>query len=413
MIQTLYTASLFVYNCIFAFISLFHSKAAKIINGRKESRSQISLLDDSRPPAIWFHCASLGEWEQTIPVVEKIKAESSYFILLSFYSPSGFENAKRADLIDLKIYLPVDFIRNYRLIFQKFDIKTLVFTRYDLWPNLILAANNLKIPLILIGAEFKAGSRYLRTNSFFYKLISRFSYISCNDPASADLLIKAGLRHIGSDGSPKIERAVANTKAKIAHELLSEWCKNDFIILGGSVWSQEITLLAKFIQDHPSNIKVILAPHEPNDQSLKEIDDAFKAKVSRFSTLSEQDMDCQVIVIDSIGILSGLYHYADTAVIGGGFGKGIHNILEASVYGIPVISGPNNSKFSEADLLLNESVYFVAEDYNSFNKLISEFMNDKNLREKIKSKAAKFFEKQLGASQIISTKILKIISRDI
>ena len=409
MVPLLYDVLIWLADLLFKVVALFHKKAAKIVSGRKSTLQIINnFTTDPLLPVYWFHCASLGEWEQTIPVVEQIKNVKNSFVLVSFYSPSGFENAKRTDLIDLKIYLPVDTSAGYNLIFEKFKIRAIIFTRYDIWPNLVRKASLLNIPLILIGAEFRQGSRYLNKSSFFGNLLKRFVYISCNDLNSYDLIKKAGFLNASLDGSPKIERAFDLTAHPQHNDHISSWKGNDKVIVAGSVWQEEITLIHDCIKgENLNNLKWIIAPHEPSSAMIALLKARFGTEMILYSEFIQHPSDKKIIVIDSIGLLSKLYYYADLAVIGGGFGKGIHNILEPACYGIPVIAGPNYTKFSEASILIELGVFNPVNNFEQFRNTLDGLLSNESRLDSIKSAINKFAKNNKNVSETISARIIK------
>lgn len=409
MVQVLYDVLIWLADLLFKVVALFHNKAAKIVLGRKASRQAINnFITDPHLHFYWFHCASLGEWEQTIPIVEQLKNIKKCFVLVSFYSPSGFENAKRTDLIDLRIYLPADTSTGYNAIFDKFKISAIIFTRYDIWPNLVRKASRLNIPLILIGAEFRQGSRYLNKSSFFGNLLKQFVYISCNDHISYDLIKNAGFLNAALDGSPKIERAFDLAAHPQQNDHIHSWKGTDKIIVAGSVWQDEISLIYDYIKgENPANLKWIIAPHEPSLAMISILKGKFGNDMALYSELVQQSSDKKIIVIDSIGLLSQLYYYADLAVIGGGFGKGIHNILEPASYGIPVIAGLNYSKFSEASILLDLGVFKPVNNFEQFKNTLNGLLFNESRLDSIKVSINKFAESNMNVSETISARIIK------
>lgn len=410
MIQALYNAAIWLYHCAFRLAGFFYEKARQIEHGRKVSQAEI-VTSPISGPALWFHCASLGEWEQTIPVVENIRKKNRINILLSFYSPSGFINARRKDLADLVFYLPADMPHSYDFIFDRFEIKGLVFTRYDLWPNLILKAKKSGTKLFLIGGEVRPDSRYLRKGGFFASLLETFDFISCNDPRSAELFRGAGYREVFADGSPKLERAASLASSAYDNMLLEQWSAGYFVVIGGSIWEKETEiLLQSYRSPESAGIRYILVPHEPVKAVIEHLAAQFGNEAVLFSQFTVSDMDKSVIIVDSVGYLSKMYKFASLALVGGGFGRGIHNITEPAAHGLAVITGPENEKFSEAQLLKEAGVYFTIRGYPDFKALLAKICHEPSYRALIAQKASLFFKKQHGASEIIGSRIIKYLN---
>lgn len=415
MVKMLYSVLMTIADLLFKLISLFHPKARKIVKGRKHDKTRIlnPALNISGQ-VIWFHCASLGEWEQTIPVVNAIKNESNFKIIVSFYSPSGYENAKSKELADLIFYLPADIASNYDFIYKKFDIKVLVFCRYDLWPALIWKAKNNNVKLVLIGAEVKSGNRYLKKNSFFGRLLSMFDYISCNDLSSYQLFLEHGFSQSHFDGAPKIERALFTASNPFQNADLDAWAEGHQVIVAGSVWPAEIGLIGQWAKlNKGQGIKWIIAPHEPGPSYYEAVRQIFGNEVIEYSRFNDTQWNKEAILIDSIGLLSKLYNFADLAIVGGGFGKGIHNILEPAAYGIPVIAGSNYSKFSEAEILKQKQIFYPVRDFVQFNDAVKVLLFDTKIRSKIRLDIDHLKEENSGVSKRISHKILNLISRNV
>jgi len=407
----LYNIGFYFFNATFWLLSFFHKKAGQIIDGRKKSLEELkNIRIEGR--VIWFHCASLGEWEQTIPVVSQIKQTGDFKVMLSFYSPSGFNHAKRTDLVEWIFYLPADLSGAYEEFFSRLDIRGISFTKYDIWPNLVKSARKRNIPLFLFGTEIRPGSKYLKKHSFFYKLLENFSWISCNVYQSTTLLKHAGFDEVYTDGSPKLERAADVARLSYKDELIESWKNDKFVILGGSVWSEEISWLTEMARSNDfGEIKIIIVPHEPTDEVIKTLSHDCGSNVVLFSQLDKNSIEKSIMIMDKVGYLSRLYRYADLALVGGGFGKGIHNIAEPAAYGIPVVSGPNNKAFSEAVQLEEEGIYLVARNYNDWIIIVREMVNNLQRRELIRLKSQTFFGKQMGSSLRIAKRILEYADR--
>ena len=402
----LYNIGIRVFHGLFLIASLFHPKAKEILKGRKKAKGELKRIQIENS-VLWFHCASLGEWEQAIPIVEKIRQHSDFTVILSFYSSSGFLHAKRLDLVEWVFYLEVDFAHSYDEIFRKFRISGLCFIKYDLWPNLIQTANRMGIPLFLLCAEVNEGSKYLKNSSFVNQLLHRFNWISCNTPSSRTLLINSGFSKVYTDGSTKLERAFNVTEEVFENHLLAEWRKNQFVIIGGSVWPTEIDWLLRMIKgnlDFP--LKMIIVPHEPKEDVVKKIQIEIGSESVLYSEMDVEKIDKKYVIMDRVGYLSRLYRYGDIAIVGGGFGKSIHNIAEPAAYGLPVVSGPNNNGFSEAELFQEIGIYFVVNKYEDWIEIFQKVYESVIFRDDIRSKAQQFFVQQRDAAKKVADRII-------
>ena len=396
-------------NVLLSFIALFNPKIKKIIAGRKETQLFFSKSQSFQTKNIWIHCASLGEWEQAIPVAELLKIKG-FHIFLSFYSPSGFVNAKRMDLITRKFYLPSDLTPNYKPIIDHISPQIVVFVRYDLWPNMLKAFKNKGIPTILIAAEFRNESRYLKANSLANGMIKQMNYICTNDQASKETLNLHGYQNVTFTGSPKVERVIQNTQLfDPSLDILKNLSSFPTIIIG-SAWSPEIKLISNWYNKYKPKVNLIIVPHELNANSIQLIQSHFP-DVLEFSKLTAEQIQSgpTQIVVDKFGLLSQLYRFGTIAIIGGGFGAGIHNILEPSVYGLPVLSGPKNKKFSEAMQLINLGSYFSVTDQKQFDDVLNDLIANASKREEIKKNLIHFFHKTLRASENIYHCIEKLV----
>lgn len=402
----LYNFGIRIYHLLFLCYSCINSKAAKIRIGRKQLIRYLGSTS-SGLPTVWFHCSSLGEWEQTIPVVERLKEKSNVQILVSFYSSSGFEYAKRRDLVDAMIYLPVDFYKAYAPVFNTLNLVGISFTRYDIWPNLVRHAVDRNVPLFLIGAESASLRKYRRSNGFFAKMLQSFSFISCNTVSAATLLNNSGYRHVYTDGSSKLERSAQIAAQEYVNASLDIWRKDAFVIIGGSIWPPEAIMMERlFIEGAIENMKMILVPHEPSHDVIGALQEKYKDTRVLFSQMDGNSTESKVIIMDKVGFLSKIYRFADVAIVGGGFGKGIHNIAEPAASGLAVISGPNNSGFSEAAMLQDAGVYFPIETYKEFRELVIDFAENELKRKEIRTIANTFFNAQSEAAERISQHIV-------
>lgn len=400
---TLYRLVSYTSPLIYSIFGFFNSKVKKINRGRRSTYSDVSIWQKTiseNDKIYWFHAASLGEFEQLIPVIRRLKQTSSTQIIVSFFSPSGYENA-HDKYFDLKIYLPVDTVKSMQTLIQAIKPSKIIFCKYDIWPNFILEAAKLKIPLLLCGLEINESHFAIaKPYSLRASLLHRFSYLLTNTEDGARLLAKAGYPQALFTGSPKIEQAGTISNEDYENIQIKQFCDDHFIVIGGSAWEPEIHLLMKILSDY-QDIKLIIAPHETDEPTIQSIHNKFGDLAIRLSQYSDTYIYKKVLIIDSIGKLKYLYRYSNIALIGGGFGPGIHNILEAAAYGIPIISGPNYLKFSEAIQLKKLNAFYPINAYDELKQIVNQYLSDENIVVKTKKVLGQYFKKNKFASAAI------------
>jgi len=342
--------------------SLFNKKAAAWISGRKDWERRLKAqLGENRKPVIWFHCASTGEFEQGQPILKQLKKDyPHHLVVLTFFSPSGFEARKNDPLADVVAYLPEDSFRNARRFLDLVRPDLAFFVKYEFWYCYGLELKRRGIPFFCVSAIFRPGQLFFRTyGGFFRRMLSRFTHLFVQDSNSLELLYRQGIVSVTVSGDTRFERVVENSQREAHHlQLIESFCLGRNVMVAGSTWPEDDELLARLLERRP-DLSLILVPHEISAESLKRLGRRFSIPPVLFSSLSETVPDAsRVLVIDSIGILSLLYRYGRYAYVGGGFGKGIHNILEAAVYGKPVFFGPRFEKFREARQLVEKGGAF-------------------------------------------------------
>lgn len=387
--------------------SFFGNKKAKLwIDGRRNPIDPFVNLksDDER---IWVHCSSLGEFEQGRPVIEKLKQENSKVkIILTFFSPSGYEVRKNYSGADCICYLPLDSKANAKEFIEKVNPSKVFFVKYDYWFYFLAELHSREIPVYFISSIFRKSQRFFKWyGSFFRKMLSFVTHFFVQDDESGRLLQSIGYGNFTISGDTRFDRVlqVAATSKEIA--LMKEFVVDAKVLVAGSTWPQDETLL--FNTDLQFfNYKLVLVPHEVNEQRILAIVNQFerKYKTIRYSKATQQSMrDAQVLVLDNIGMLSSLYKYGTIAWIGGGFGKGIHNTLEAAVYGIPVTFGTKYHKFAEAVGLISRGGAFCINSPLELNELLKKFKDDSAQYEKVCNTSRSFVQESAGATQKIVT----------
>jgi 3-deoxy-D-manno-octulosonic-acid transferase len=347
----------FVIRCF----ALFNDKARRFINGRKNWKTSLQALRKFDAKYIWIHCASLGEFEQGRPFIEEIKRKyPQYSICLTFFSPSGYEIRKNYELADIVFYLPKDSASNAKAFLEILKPEISVFVKYEFWFHYLNQLQKYSIPSFLISGIFRENQIFFKPwAGFFRNMLQMYKHIFVQDEASLLRLKKIGVLHASIAGDTRFDRVWEITKEDCDMPIFDQFVNNDFCIVAGSTWPQDETILEALLKNN-AELKLILAPHETAEQHIQQIEQRFKdIPFIRLSDGKPEEINqYRVLIIDSIGLLSKLYRFGKIAYIGGGFGKGIHNTLEAACYGLAVIFGPNYQKFKEARDLLKLGAAF-------------------------------------------------------
>ncbi|HYQ58627.1 MAG TPA: glycosyltransferase N-terminal domain-containing protein, partial [Draconibacterium sp.] len=369
--NTLYNLGIFFYGLFIRIAALFNEKAKLFVAGRKNWKKRMSSSIDKSTPYIWFHCASLGEFEQGRPVLEAIKKQyPEYKIVLTFFSPSGFEIRKNYEGADIVSYLPMDNPENAHDFIKIVQPEKVFFVKYEFWNNYISELKKHKIPLYIISAIFRENQLFFKTTpwgKWYRNILVNFEHIFVQNESSAQLLEQIGIRNFTISGDTRFDRVAEIARGAKKFEIVEKFKANNVTLIAGSTWKPDEELLAAFI-NNSSGVKCIIAPHEVTPANTIRILQLLKRRTIPFSKADISDIDTyDVLIIDSIGILSSLYQYGNVAYIGGGFGVGIHNILEAATFKLPVLFGPNYLKFKEAVELVNEKGAFPVENFSELN----------------------------------------------
>lgn len=351
----LYNISMLIYGLLVRLASLFNAKAKLFIKGRKGIFKHISAKFNGDEHPIWFHFASLGEFEQGRPVLESIKASKpNEKIIVTFFSPSGYEIRKNYALADGIFYLPLDTISNANRFVNLLNPKMAIFTKYEFWPNYFKALANKNIPLYIISGIFRPNQTFFKGYGGFYRNVLKcVRHFFVQNEESATLLKSIGINHVDISGDTRFDRVYENAQIPKKLPLIEKFCGDVKVLIAGSTWPEDEKLLVDLAAKNP-DWKLIIAPHEIHESHISTITDLFpnSLRLSKLASDTNTETNVQILIIDNIGMLSSLYQYGKIAYIGGGFGVGIHNTLEAAAFGLPVIFGPNYDKFQEAKDLI-------------------------------------------------------------
>jgi 3-deoxy-D-manno-octulosonic-acid transferase len=348
--RLLYDIGIRIYWLLALIISPWNRKAKLWVKGRRDWYGKLKGVFDPGEKITWFHCASLGEFEQGRPIIEALREqEPERRILLTFFSPSGYEKRKNYAGADFVMYLPLDTRRNSRKMMELISPEKVFFIKYEFWYHILKELKKADVPVYLASGNFRSGQLFFRWyGSWYRKFLDFFTHIFVQNEDSKELLRGLGYQQVSVAGDTRFDRVYELTKSEFKHPALDNFSKGRQVIVAGSTWEKDEQLLALAYKELPDDVLWIIAPHELSGGHIRGLKKRFPGSVL-FTELQEKvPSDSRVILVDTIGKLSYLYRYGTLAYIGGGFGKGIHNILEAATYGLPVIFGPEYGKFSEA-----------------------------------------------------------------
>ena len=408
----MYSLIIHLYAFFIELISPFHKKARLMRLGQWKTNGTLREKIDRNAKYIWFHASSLGEFEQGRPLIEKIKAEHpEYKILLTFFSPSGYEVRKNYGGADVVCYLPFDTPYRVKKFLDLSKPVMAIFIKYEFWDNYLSELKRRNIPVYIVSAIFRKEQLFFKWYGGMYrKVLSYFTHIFVQDDASRELLSKYGVTNVSVFGDTRFDRVqdvYKNTKQVPMVDLFvnNNRSDNQLTMVAGSSWQQDEEVYLNYFNEHPE-LKLIIAPHEIHKDHLMHIESMLKRPSIRLSEATEKDIKGKsCLIVDSFGLLSSIYRYGDLAYIGGGFGAGIHNVLEAAVYGIPVIFGPKYQKFKEARDLLQVGGAFSITEEKTFESKMEELSTYRDLLEAAGAAAGDFVKSNIGATNRIIASI--------
>jgi 3-deoxy-D-manno-octulosonic-acid transferase len=383
----------------------WNKKAAQWVEGRKRLFQELEAKIAKKDRVIWIHCSSAGEFEQGKPLIEGLKKNyPKHKIVVSFFSPSGYSVARHYTYADVITYLPLDTRKQADDFIRIVHPELAVFVKYEFWYHHLAAAAFLHIPILLISATFRRKQLFFkRYGGFFRQMLFLFRHIFVQDEASCTLLKQHGINHVSISGDTRHDRVSKITQQPEKVEKIQEFIGDHYVVVAGSTWEGDEKLLAGFHRLHPK-VKLILAPHEVNAAHISSIESLFVNSIcySAVQSLSpHQIANAQILIIDSVGLLSRLYQYATLAYVGGGFTKdGIHNTLEAAVWGKPVLFGANYKKYREAKELIEAGGGFSVRNTEELKKLAGELLSDEQYR-----RARNYVLENTGATEKILQEI--------
>lgn len=403
----LYNIGIRIYWLVAVILSPWNRKAKLWVEGRKGCYEKLSAAFAPADKVIWFHCASLGEFEQGRPVIEEIRGRMpEHKILLTFFSPSGYEKRKGYKGADYVMYLPLDTRRNAKKLLGLLSIEMAFFIKYEFWFHFLNQLNRNKIPLYLVSGNFRPGQLFFRWYGHWYRrFLWLFTHIFVQNEDSVSLLTGIGYQDVSVAGDTRFDRVHELLKSSFSHPALESFSKDSPVLVAGSTWEKDEQLLAHAYSELSRELRWIIAPHELSESHIRSLQERFPGSVLYTELEDEVPEGCRVILVNTIGILSYLYRYGILAYIGGGFGKGIHNILEAATYGLPVIFGPEYKKFAEARELSSLGAAFPVGKESELLFTVRQQLEDPELLKTTSQIAANFVSERVGATWVILEKV--------
>lgn len=385
-----------------AIASLFNKKVKKMWAGERQAVKVLKEKVDPEACYIWFHAASLGEFEQGRPLIEHLReTHPEYKILLTFFSPSGYEVRKNYEGADIICYLPLDTIRNARRFLRAIKPVMAFFIKYEFWYNYLHILQHRGVPTYSVSSIFRPDQIFFQWYGRQYgRVLKCFTHLFVQNMESKALLAKLGITDVDVVGDTRFDRVLQIKEASKQLPIVEQFTAHaQKVFVAGSSWLPDEDIFIKYFDIH-KDWKLIIAPHVISDEHLSQIFELLKGRrVVRYTEATEENVkDAEVLIIDCFGLLSSIYHYGTVSYVGGGFGVGIHNVLEAAVWDIPVVFGPNNKHFQEAQGLMLVQGGFEIKDYQSFRDLMMRFETDTSFLQNAGENAGAFVKSRAGAT---------------
>ena len=395
------------------FASIFSKKIKGFLRTRKgilDTILQNIKIDDR---VLWFHCASLGEFEQARPLIEFCKKKySNHKIILTFFSPSGYEVQKNYPLADVITYIPFDRKRTLQKFIEILNPEALFLIKYEFWPNLINELYKKEIPIFSVVSIFRKEQIFFKSYGFFMKnLLKKIDYFFVQNEESQNLLRSIDIRNSKIIGDTRVDRVLSVLKQNNSLEVIQKFKGNSKCFVVGSSWPEDIALISDTIEQEPE-IKTIIAPHLVDENSLQEVENSFEQPSIRLSNFNEmEETNVNILLIDCIGVLTKIYSYADCAYVGGGMGSdGLHNTLEPAVFGIPIIIGKNYERYQEALDLVSLGGVVSVKSNSEFNKIFKNILFGTNLAEEMGKRNIQYINKYGGATDVFFDELKHLLN---
>lgn len=403
----MYNFVIYIYLFAVKLVSLFNPKVKLMVKGHSEVFDILKSKIEKDKKYIWFHAASLGEFEQGRPLMERIRRQyPEYKILLTFFSPSGYEVRKNYQGADVICYLPFDTPRNARRFVKLANPCMAFFIKYEFWQNYLKNLQKHHVPTYSVSSIFRKNQVFFRWyGGKYFKVLTRFTHLFVQNEVSKELLASLNIRNVDVVGDTRFDRVIEIFEQAKQLPLVEQFKKNSMVMVAGSSWQPDEDIFIRYFNEHPE-MKLIIAPHVIGESHLTEIIGKLKRPYVRYTQATPENVElADCLIIDCFGLLSSIYRYGEIAYVGGGFGVGIHNVLEAAVYGIPVLFGPNNQRFQEARQLLETKGCFEIHNYEEFKEKMDRLMTDAPYLEKCGKLSGDYVKQHAGASD----KVMKAV----
>ncbi len=420
----LYDIGILTYASAIKIASLKVKKAKQWCDGRKDLFERIQRAVSPSDRVVWIHVASLGEFEQGRPLIEKIRAtHPEYKILITFFSPSGYEIRKSYEGADYIFYLPIDTSSNAKQFLDIVNPEIAIFVKYEYWLNLLFELRRRNIRSYIVSAIFRPNSVFFKWwGGMWRSALNSFCVIFVQDQNSKELLNNRGFNDVVVAGDTRFDRVASLSKSVAKIASIESFCGDSFVLVAGSTWQPDEQALLTLADRHP-DVKIIIAPHEIDEEHLSQIESLFCGRSVRFTEFdaalkgsnvnasTQNNVDTlkerQILILNTMGMLSSLYQYGSVAYIGGGFGVGIHNTLEAATFGLPIAFGPNYKRFKEAVDMIELDICRPIDSADELDRWFSEIKNNEALRLKRGQAASDYTSKMCGATEIITKHIFE------
>ena len=380
--------------------ALFNRKIALFISGRKQVFPYLEDCISKNDSVIWMHTASLGEFEQGLPLLQKLKATyPEYKFLVTFFSPSGFEVKKNSKEADFITYLPFDTVRNVDRFLSTIAPKLAIFVKYEIWPNYFKKLQEQNIPILLISGIFNNKQVYFKYHGGFMRgALRRVSHFFVQNNTSEELLRSININNVSVTGDTRFDRVSEILERDNVLPFMTAFKEHHLCIVAGSSWPEDEELLLATFQSTPESVKFVIAPHDIKEDHIQKLQAASNQKTILYSEMNQKDLaNYRILIIDTIGLLTKIYSYADIAYVGGGFATGLHNTLEPAVFGIPVIIGPQYHGFKEAEELVALGGIKVVTRQEDLIQIVNTMQADSTYRMEIGRINSSYIENNTGA----------------
>lgn len=375
------------------------------VEGRKFVFPILEKNISKKDEVIWLHCASLGEFEQGVPIMKELKERyQNYKLVVSFFSPSGYEVKKNTELADVVIYLPLDTIRNAKKFIKKMAPSLVIFVKYEFWPNYLFELKKMKIPTILVSGLFRENQSFFKWyGGFMRRSLRSFNHFFVQNVASKSLLESIGFSNVTTSGDTRFDRVSQQLTQNNYLIEIENFKQKHLCLVCGSTWQDDENILLEFINTSSNELKIIIAPHNIKPLEIERFRKKIIKKSVLFSELKKDEIvNYSILIIDNVGLLSKIYSYADIAYVGGAMGTtGLHNILEPATFGVPVVIGKNYANFPEAKQLLDLGGLFSVNNAEECNQILKRLVKDETYRNHTGKIAQNFVETQTGATLMV------------